>query len=217
MQKNYFEKNYERLLKKYNGDEDLVMEHITCILEGKRPCYAMKKKEQVEEILVGDEVMNMIIDEESPDIGCKGLLLKNLSIAMRTLTFREEFVIFNYFFKERSMYRIGREFDLSVSRISQILQRALEKLRHPSNEKYIKDFWYSEDSYKYSIDEELLFNMDFKEFDRIMFNYIDSFYEKNGVQKERKEDTEKIQYFRDEEDRMRRIRKELQFLLTNNY
>lgn len=139
MQKFNFERDYRKLVERYDGDEDLAMDYILRILEGKsHPDYTPAKR-SVEEVLMPLEEIDKLY-YWSFDGGKRDDILKYTSYLLGKLTDKEEKVIYLYFFKNKTLEEIGRYFDICRERARQILAKALRKLRHPSRSKYLKDF-----------------------------------------------------------------------------
>lgn len=63
---------------------------------------------------------------------------KGIDYALSTLSEREQEILFMRYEKEMTLKCIGENLDLTRSRIQQIVQKALRKLRHPYRASYIK-------------------------------------------------------------------------------
>ena len=90
---------------------------------------------------------DFIQDEDSPapqDAASYTLLREQLEEVMKTLTPREAKVLRLRFGlddgKARTLEEVGKEFDVTRERISQIEAKALRKLRHPSRSKKLRDY-----------------------------------------------------------------------------
>lgn len=90
---------------------------------------------------------DFIQDDDSPapqDVAAYTLLREQLEEVMGTLTPREAKVLRLRFGlddgKARTLEEVGKEFDVTRERISQIEAKALRKLRHPSRSKKLKDY-----------------------------------------------------------------------------
>ena len=72
------------------------------------------------------------------------MLRAELATALESLTDRERQVVKLRFGLEdgraRTIEEVGKEFNVTRERISQIEAKALRKLRHPSRSKRLKDF-----------------------------------------------------------------------------
>lgn len=78
---------------------------------------------------------------ESPDLLYdKKELREQLSKALITLSLSEEDVLTKIYFENKSISEIAKERELSVTRIGQIKNKALRKLRHPSRTIFLKDY-----------------------------------------------------------------------------
>ncbi|MBO5300313.1 MAG: RNA polymerase sigma factor RpoD [Clostridia bacterium] len=90
---------------------------------------------------------DFIPDEDSPapaEAASYTLLKEQINEVLHTLTPREEQVLKLRFGLEdgrtRTLEEVGKEFDITRERISQIEAKALRKLRHPSRSKRLKDY-----------------------------------------------------------------------------
>ena len=90
---------------------------------------------------------DFIQDDDSPapqDAAAYTLLREQLEEVMKTLTPREAKVLKLRFGledgKSRTLEEVGKEFNVTRERISQIEAKALRKLRHPSRSKKLKDY-----------------------------------------------------------------------------
>ncbi len=70
----------------------------------------------------------------------KKFILESWDKILKTLTQREHSVIFEYFFKGKTLAKIGKERELSIERIRQIRNKALRKLRQPSRRGMMESF-----------------------------------------------------------------------------
>jgi RNA polymerase sigma factor (sigma-70 family) len=73
---------------------------------------------------------------------CKSLMKNDISRVLKTLTPREEAVIRFRFFEDMTLEKISLLFSRSRDRIRQIEAKAIRKLRHPREDRYIlKEYW----------------------------------------------------------------------------
>lgn len=157
MAKFVFEKDFDDLVKKCNGDEDLAMDVVVSILESKQKhryrsvnkelSLLLKEKAKSDDIMDCAVIEPLIADSEDDcffecDRVDEGLLYETL-ILMNTLTDREKYVLYYRFFRDYTFENIGKKFDVAGERIKQIEVKALRKLRHPSRNKYLRDYAYS--------------------------------------------------------------------------
>ena len=156
MGKFVFENDYEKLLKVCGGDEDLAMDIVVSILESKQKhryrsinmelTMVTKEKAKSKDIMDREEIEPLTkISNDSRfcvyDAVDEGLLYE-LLLAISSLTYREQCVIYYRFFNGYTLEQVGKIFDVCGNRIRQIEVKALRKLRHPSRCKSLKDYIY---------------------------------------------------------------------------
>ena len=68
--------------------------------------------------------------------------MKGLNKQLDSLPLKERTILLFFYKEGKSMAQISKEYNLSVSRIRQILAKSLRMLQHPSRAKYIRnDYW----------------------------------------------------------------------------
>ncbi len=94
------------------------------------------------------ELKDFVEDRNAPspyDVLEEKILTESIANALDTLTVREKQVLmlrFGFYDgREHTLEEIGRNYGLTRERIRQIEAKALNKLRHPSRSKKLKDFW----------------------------------------------------------------------------
>lgn len=157
MAKFVFEKDFENLVKKCDGDEDLAMDVVVSILESKQKhrsrsvnkelSLLMKEKAKSNDIMDCAKIEPLIADSDDDcffecDRVDEGLLYETL-ILMSILTDREKYVLYYRFFRDYTFEKIGRRLDVAGETIRQIEAKALRKLRHPSRNRHLRDYAYS--------------------------------------------------------------------------
>ena len=86
------------------------------------------------------EVLTDDIAIEMDEVLYTDELKKALTLALATLTAREERVIRERFFYGKTLEEVGQTFSVTRDRIRQIQNKALRKLQHPTRKEMLQDF-----------------------------------------------------------------------------
>ena len=86
------------------------------------------------------EVLTDDVAVEMDEVLYTDELKKALTLALATLTAREERVIRERFFNGKTLEEVGQTFSVTRDRIRQIQNKALRKLRAPKRAEMLRDF-----------------------------------------------------------------------------
>ena len=98
------------------------------------PMYGSKSKKDAVQVPIEDVEEETYELPESFDYEVKNAITQ----ALLTLSPREERVIRERFFHDKTLEEVGQTFSLTRDRIRQIQEKALRKLRHPSSTDILK-------------------------------------------------------------------------------
>ena len=69
----------------------------------------------------------------------KKLLSLNALLYYKLLEKREATILIRYYSDGLTLAEIGKEYSISATRVRQIIQKALRKLKHPSRQRMLQD------------------------------------------------------------------------------
>ena len=86
------------------------------------------------------EVLTDDVAVEMDEVLYTDELKKALTLALATLTAREERVIRERFFYGKTLEEVGQTFSVTRTRIAHIRDKAIRKMRHPARKELLQDF-----------------------------------------------------------------------------
>ena len=86
------------------------------------------------------EVLTDDVAVEMDEVLYTDELKKALTLALATLTAREERIIRERFFNGKTLEEVGQTFSVTRTRIAHIRDKAIRKMRHPARKELLQDF-----------------------------------------------------------------------------
>lgn len=127
---------YEKLIKEYPNDMDMVQDRIVCYMEDVE--YKIPENDNTVKEVPLEELNDYIYDME--DIYLFSTLKESISNTLNSLSYREKYVLYHRIYLGMTLDQVAFILKVSRERIRQIEFRALRKSRHPSRSRKLKNF-----------------------------------------------------------------------------
>lgn len=130
----------------YKEEEDITEDILIKIIytDMKVNSLAQAVKYFIEGVKEEDNVSidnsNIIITYDNTNYLYRNQLNKELVKILDNIPEKEKLILYYRFKYDMTYKEIGHKLGLSIERIRQMMEKALRRLRHPSNSKYIIDF-----------------------------------------------------------------------------